>query len=219
LTVREMRVIGIFHAALAAAAVLGSGPARAQTPLALGPLETGAPIGYFIANGAPGSQYRSGDRDLASWALQAWERNSNGALHFVPSSEASARLRLYWVTADGGQYGETRPLMIDGERGAAIYIRPDTDQLGEEIGRLAREDGLYRDSIVYLTCLHEIGHGLGLEHTAEYDDVMYYFGFGGDIPAFFARYRKELGSRDAIASHSGLSAGDLRRLHALYPAH
>ena len=47
---------------------------------------------------------------------------------------------------------------------------------------------------------------------------MYFFGFGGDIPAFFARYRDQLSSRRDIAGISGLSEGDLSRLRALYDA-
>ena len=48
-------------------------------------------------------------------------------------------------------------------------------------------------------------------------DIMYFFGFGGDIPGFFGRYRDEVRSRDDIANVSGLSAGDLTQLRALYP--
>ncbi len=45
---------------------------------------------------------------------------------------------------------------------------------------------------------------------------MYFFGFGGDIPGFFGRYRDGLRSRDDIAGVAGLSAGDLSQLRALY---
>jgi hypothetical protein len=110
-----------------------------------------------------------------------------------------------------------RPLLVAGRRGAEVYIRPDTDALGPEIGARAKLDALFRDTIVYLTCLHELGHALGLSHTAEFADVMYFFGFGGDIPRFFGRYRDELHERTDIAKVSGLSAGDLRQLEELYP--
>ena len=76
---------------------------------------------------------------------------------------------------------------------------------------------MLRDTIVYLTCLHELGHALGMEHTAEFADVMYFFGFGGDIPRFFGRYRAVLTVRDDIAGLSGLSAGDVEQLLAAYP--
>ena len=206
-------------ATLSCLALLGTSPAaQPQQPGGPATLDTQRPISYFIAEGEPGSRYRDSDRELAIWALQAWQRSANGALRFEPGAESTALLRVYWVPANFGQYGEMRPLTVDGRRGAAVYIRPDTDALGEAIGQRARDDPLFRDTVVYLTCLHELGHALGLQHTADYADIMYFFGFGGDIPAFFARYRDQLSSRQDIAGISGLSEGDLRRLRALYDA-
>ena len=202
-----------FFASLFLAAAL---PATAQPPRALGPLEDGI-VTYHIADGEEGSSFRPADRELALWALQTWERSAGGALRFLPADEAAALVRVHWVPADSGQYGEMRPLVVAGRRGAEVYIRPDTDALGPDIGQRARLDALFRDTIVYLTCLHELGHALGLSHTADFADVMYFFGFGGDIPRFFGRYRDELRERTDIAKVSGLSAGDLRQLEGLYP--
>jgi hypothetical protein len=42
------------------------------------------------------------------------------------------------------------------------------------------------------TCLHELGHGLRLTHTDRYEDIMYFFGDGGDIPGYFMRSRRTL---------------------------
>jgi hypothetical protein len=125
-------------------------------------------------------------------------------------------VRIYWVPASAGQYGEMRPLRVGGRRGAAVYIRPDVRALGPDIARSAAEDTLLRETIVYLTCLHELGHAFGLEHTADYADVMYFFGYGGDVPGFFGRYRERLESRDDIAGMSGLADGDLTQLEKLY---
>ena len=202
---------------LAIVAAIVAASAWAQPLPALQPLDATGRVTYFIAEGMPGSEYQRSDRELATWALKAWEKSVDGALRFEPAeSEDDALVRVYWVPASAGQYGEMRPLFVKGRRGAAVYIRPDTNALGPDIAAAARVDPLLRDTIVYLTCVHELGHALGLAHTAAFDDIMYFFGFGGDIPRFFGRYRDQLRTRSDIATRPGLSADDVSRARALY---
>jgi hypothetical protein len=151
---------------------------------------------------------QAGDAQLAQWAFEAWQREAPGALKFTRAdSSEHAQIRLHWVNANSGLYGETEPIVVNGKRGANIYVVPSV---------ASPSDPLMRDAIVYLTCLHESGHALGLAHTRAFADIMYSFGYGGDIVAYFQRYRDLLHSRNDIAQHSGVSDNDRAVLRSLY---
>jgi len=205
----------LFASMLLVALMTTSTLAQGRLPV-LHPLDAKGRVTYFVADGTPSSAFLPSDRDLAVWALKQWERALDGALHFEPSVENQAEVRVFWVPAGDGRYGEMRAFQSGTLHGAAVFIRPDTTALPPPIANAARRDPLMRDTVVYLTCLHELGHALGLEHTSAFADVMYFFGYGGDIPGFFDRYRMQLHARTDIALTSGLSAADISRIRALY---
>ena len=156
----------------------------------------------------PETHCQAGDPELAGWALDAWQSAAPGTLRFKRVADRShARIRIVWASAEQGLYGEARPIEVDGMRGAEVYVRPAPLE--------SDEDALLRDTIVYLTCLHETGHALGLAHTAEFDDIMYSFQFGGNIPEYFGRYRRKLHTRADIQKNFGLSEADRKHLAAV----
>jgi hypothetical protein len=109
-------------------------------------------------------------------------------------------------------YGEVKPITVNGVRGAEIYVRSALDQFGPHIATIGDRDPLFRETVVYLTCVHEAGHALGLDHTTVFDDAMYTFRTGGDIVEYFLRYSRKLTKREDIVKYPGLSAGDVKRL-------
>ena len=148
---------------------------------------------YWIDPCKPEAGCRLADPELAQWALEAWQTASEGKLKLERSSEpAKAQIRIHGVSAREGLYGEAV--------GGDVYVRPEGGE------------GLMRETIVYLTCLHETGHALGLSHTADFADIMYSFQYGGDIGEYFARYRRRLERREDIRKNSGMSEADRRRL-------
>jgi hypothetical protein len=194
--------------ALASVLVLQSPPPR---------LDASAAIPYFIENGRSVPGYRDTDGELARFAVDAWSRESGSVLTFSEASDAKdALIRFRWVSSGGGTYGETEYVRVNGRPGAIVNVMPDVSLQGEPLAALAAADVLLRDTIVYLTCVHELGHAVGLQHTRDFNDIMFYFGYGGDVVQYFMRYRTRLRSRDDIRKYSGLSDGDRRALHDLY---
>lgn len=157
----------------------------------------------------PATGCKPGDADLARWALAAWQSVSGGRLHFVETkTKDTALILLTWASPEGGLFGETVPINVNGHQGSQIFIVDQTRGI---------TDPLLRDTIVYLTCLHESGHALGLSHTDQFADIMYYFGYGGDITEYFGRYRRKLAAREDIRKNSGISAADREHFLAALP--
>jgi hypothetical protein len=153
---------------------------------------------------------KPGDPELAQWAMEAWQSASAGKLTLQRTGERDqAHIRIYWANGRDGLYGETRPIQVGGVRGAEVYVLPPA-------ANAADSDALLRETVLYLTCLHEAGHALGLDHTAAFADIMYNFQYGGDIAEYFGRYRRQLSLRDDIRKHSGMSADDRRHLLEIY---
>jgi hypothetical protein len=183
----------------------------------LGVLDNRQPISVYIEDGKGVSGYHDSDQELARMAIDAWSRESGGKLKFTQSKErGEAIIRVRWISPTEGLYGETQRIDVNGKPGAIVNVMPQVSVQGEPLASRAAQDVLLRDTIVYLTCVHEFGHAVGLVHTSKFQDIMYYFGYGGDILGYFTRYRNQLRSRADIAKYSGLSMGDVETLRSLY---
>jgi hypothetical protein len=169
----------------------------------------GATLRYWI-DPCPGPERvcHAGDPELAQWAMEAWQAASGGMLILEKApSRDRAHIRINWTGGRDGLYGEARPIVVEGVRGAEVYVVTPAERIA---------DALLRDAIVYLTCVHETGHALGLAHTADFADIMYSFQYGGDLVEYFARYRRKLAARVDIRKHGGMSEEDRKRVTARF---
>lgn len=177
------------------------------------PIDRIGPISYFIDKPQPSLGGRKGDAELARWALEAWDRAVSGRLCFYPEEAKLALVRVYWGQVGDG-LGRMLAIPVGDLRGGEVYVEPDPASFDLVLKAMCDADPAMRDLIVYRTVLHEIGHALGLVHTTEVEDVMY---FGGDVGGYYNRYRASVDSRRAMKWEPGFSAMDLERIREKYP--
>ena len=201
------------HLALAAALLLPPAPALAQA--GFDGVDLAKTVTYYVGEGEPRAGFREGDRQLAEWAVAAWANRAEPRAQTAAAPEATAAVRIYWVQASDGLFGEMRVRRLGDGFSVDVYVNADTDGLGANLAGRARSDPLFRDTLVFLTCVHELGHAFGLEHTDAFADIMYSFQYGGDFLAYFMRFRDQLKTRADIPKASPFSAGDLAALRAV----
>jgi matrixin len=147
---------------------------------------------------------------LVARALTTWTRAAAGRFVLQPvAAPASALVRIRFAEASG-IYGETAP-----------RIDRSTGMIGSAEVLIARTEGadtVRQRIVIYLTALHELGHALGLPHTAVFDDIMYAFSRPDDGERYFGRYQRLLRSADDIGTQraTGLSQADVAALETLY---
>ena len=155
--------------------------------------------------------------ELVRWAMQDWARVLDGRLRFhMVKNERDALVRVRFVPSRTDHYGEMFPFILNGKRGANLYVRSDADKLGRVLERRARRDDLFLVTVVYATVLHELGHALGLGHSMNSEDIMYAMVMGGDVETYLLQFRHKLSKRADLANKSVLSFGDRANLRALY---
>jgi hypothetical protein len=151
-----------------------------------------------------------GAAPLVERALATWTRAAAGRFALARAASAdSAMIRVRFARADG-IYGETAPRI---DRATGRITAADVLIAGDVAG-----DIMQQHIVIYLTALHELGHGLGLPHTNVFDDIMYSFRRPGDGERYFGAYRRRLRTIDDIGTEraTGLSAADIAALAALY---
>lgn len=150
-------------------------------------------------------------RDLVTRAAKTWDRAGAGTVRIEMADTPQPRgIRVRFVSGQTN-FGEALPEV---DRPSGFIARADVALALDPPG-----DALQKALVLYLTALHEMGHALGLVHTADFATIMYRFQRPGDPERYFLRYRKQLKGLEDIGGEeaSGLSPQDVAALRRLYP--
>jgi hypothetical protein len=168
------------------------------------------PTRAVITSWVDGRTAPAGAAMLVERATATWTRAAQGRLTMrKAASDEDALVHIRFARADG-IYGEALPRI---DRRTGFITSAEVVMAADVAG-----DALQQQIVIYLTALHELGHALGLPHTAKFDDIMYSFRRPDDGERYFGAYRRRLGSAEDIGTDraTGLSPDDIVALHALY---
>ena len=149
--------------------------------------------------------------------MELWAASSGGTMKVEKAATAEdADIRFRWTDPRRkGLYGQAQTFREGGKEYSEVVINSSIDTLGPDMITATAKDPLYGDVILFLTCVHESGHALGLPHTRDFADIMYSFEFGGDFVEYFERYRRKLKTRTDMRKASLLSPADVAQLKSL----
>lgn len=119
--------------------------------------------------------YRAGDGELFRTAFDIWQKKSNGKIRFVMEpAKSAADIKCDWTS-------DQKELKLPDAVGVCSRTADRSNYLvGAEIKVLTfstdhanfSKDEEFRKNYLQEVCLHEIGHSLGLNHSASEKDLM-----------------------------------------------
>lgn len=139
------------------------------------------PLKVYIPPDAVASKvrgYRAGDGKIFRRAFDLWQKQSNGKIQFIyESAPDKANIRCSWVSEQKQLALPDAIGVCTRYTGSRNYISKAEIQIltfGKERTAPTSAGAQFRVNSLFETCLHEIGHSLGLNHSPSDKDVMYY---------------------------------------------